>query len=153
RHVADGRGSAVRTGDRGRPASDRTVFEVPRIRRFEVPDRSAEGCRRGHDDGRTPHPDAAKDESRYGRNGESVVGRSVPTASNKQISCGTFHTTGYADEPMIKNIIRLASLLACACSIAACTQTPGNGASSAAPKLETEDQKTLYALGLVLGRN
>src|SRR5437016_14611244 len=33
----------------------------------------------------------------------------------------------------------------------ACAQTTGTGAS--APKLETEEQKTLYALGLLLGRN
>jgi len=54
---------------------------------------------------------------------------------------------------MMKNIVRLTSLLACLCAIAACTQSPGNSASTSAPKLESEDQKTLYALGLVLGRN
>jgi FKBP-type peptidyl-prolyl cis-trans isomerase FkpA len=34
----------------------------------------------------------------------------------------------------------------------ACAQRSGQGAS-AAPKLETDDQKTLYTLGLLLGRN
>ena len=54
---------------------------------------------------------------------------------------------------MMKNIIRFTSLLACFWSISACAQSPGSSASTTAPKLETEDQKTLYALGLLLGRN
>ena len=51
---------------------------------------------------------------------------------------------------MIKNVIRYVTLSFCLGSIIACTQGPG---ASASPKLETEDQKTLYALGLLLGRN
>jgi FKBP-type peptidyl-prolyl cis-trans isomerase FkpA len=51
---------------------------------------------------------------------------------------------------MIKNLIRYATLALCIASTLACTQ---NSAGSQAPKLETEDQKTLYALGLILGRN
>ena len=43
-------------------------------------------------------------------------------------------------------------LLFCLTSLVACSQISGQ--STAAPvKLETEDQKTLYALGLLLGRN
>jgi len=41
----------------------------------------------------------------------------------------------------------------CLGSMVACAQTPGSAASTAAPKLETDDQKTLYALGLLLGGN
>jgi len=41
----------------------------------------------------------------------------------------------------------------CLGSLLACAQTPGGSSSSEAPKLETDDQKTLYALGLLLGRN
>ena len=52
---------------------------------------------------------------------------------------------------MIKNIIRYATLSVCLGSMIACSQA-GSG-SSEIPKLETEDQKTLYALGLFLGRN
>src|SRR2546429_7130946 len=52
---------------------------------------------------------------------------------------------------MIKNAIQFVTLSLCFCSMIACAQTTGTGAS--APKLETENQKTLYALGLLLGRN
>src|SRR5437899_12520365 len=52
---------------------------------------------------------------------------------------------------MIKNAIQFVKLFLCFCSMIACAQTTGTGAS--APKLETEEQKTLYALGLLLGRN
>src|SRR5438094_10484113 len=52
---------------------------------------------------------------------------------------------------MIKNAIQFVTLSLCFCSMIACAQTTGTGAS--APKLETEEQKTLYALGLLLGRN
>src|SRR5438094_6571708 len=52
---------------------------------------------------------------------------------------------------MIKNAIQFVTLSLCFCSMIACAQTTGTGAS--APKLETEDQKTVYALGLLLGRN
>ena len=58
-------------------------------------------------------------------------------------------TLGYADQ-MIKNIVRYLTLYLCFGSMIACAQTP---ASSAPVKLDTEDQKTLYALGLLLGNN
>ncbi len=53
--------------------------------------------------------------------------------------------------PMNKRIIYFALLL-CLSSIIACAQAPGAG-SSATPKLDNDEQKTLYALGLLLGRN
>src|ERR1700758_199201 len=53
---------------------------------------------------------------------------------------------------MMKKLIQLATLSFCFCSMIACAQTSGQD-SSAAPKLDTDDQKTLYALGLLLGRN
>src|SRR5437016_10229489 len=52
---------------------------------------------------------------------------------------------------MIKNAIQFVTLSLCFCSMIACAQTTGSGES--APKLETEDQKTLYTLGILLGRN
>jgi FKBP-type peptidyl-prolyl cis-trans isomerase FkpA len=54
---------------------------------------------------------------------------------------------------MIKNLIRCVTLTVCLSSLNACAQSPAGSASSDAPKLETEEQKTLYALGLLLGRN
>ncbi len=51
---------------------------------------------------------------------------------------------------MTKNTIGFMTLAFCMGSMIACAQTP---APSSAPKLDTEDQKTLYALGLILGRN
>ena len=56
---------------------------------------------------------------------------------------------GYADQ-MIKNMVRYLTLYLCLGSMIACAQTP---ASSAPVKLDTEDQKTLYALGLLIGNN
>src|SRR5438067_1885703 len=53
---------------------------------------------------------------------------------------------------MIKTLIQTVTLSFCFCSMIACAQT-GGSAASAPPKLETDDQKTLYALGLLLGRN
>jgi len=53
---------------------------------------------------------------------------------------------------MLKNILRNVTLSVCLSSMIACAQTSGQNAS-ATPKLETEDQKTLYALGMLLGRN
>src|SRR6266705_6114878 len=53
---------------------------------------------------------------------------------------------------MIKKLIQLVTLSFCFCSMIACAQTSGPEAS-ASPKLDTEDQKTLYALGLLLGKN
>lgn len=52
---------------------------------------------------------------------------------------------------MIKNVVRCVILSFCFGSMIACAQGAGQGAT--APKLETEDQKTLYALGLLLGKN
>src|SRR5262245_60402052 len=54
--------------------------------------------------------------------------------------------------PMIKNAVRFATLSFCLGSMIACAQGPGRSTSAPA-KLETEEQKTLYALGLLLGRN
>jgi FKBP-type peptidyl-prolyl cis-trans isomerase len=51
---------------------------------------------------------------------------------------------------MMKNLVRYGTLYLCLGSMIACAQPP---APSAAPKLETDDQKTLYALGLLLGGN
>jgi FKBP-type peptidyl-prolyl cis-trans isomerase FkpA len=52
---------------------------------------------------------------------------------------------------MIKTIVRSALLSLCILSLIACTKNAGTG--SASVKLETEDQKTLYALGLLVGSN
>jgi FKBP-type peptidyl-prolyl cis-trans isomerase FkpA len=53
---------------------------------------------------------------------------------------------------MTKHILRSVTLCLCFGSMIACAQSQGPNA--AAPvKLETEDQKTLYTLGLLLGRN
>jgi FKBP-type peptidyl-prolyl cis-trans isomerase FkpA len=52
---------------------------------------------------------------------------------------------------MIKTVYRYVIISICLGSIVSCSRLPGS-AGSAAPKLETEDQKTLYALGLLLGR-
>jgi FKBP-type peptidyl-prolyl cis-trans isomerase FkpA len=53
---------------------------------------------------------------------------------------------------MMKNIVRYLALSVCLGSVIASAQTPAAGVS-AAPKLDTEEQKTLYALGVLLGRN
>jgi FKBP-type peptidyl-prolyl cis-trans isomerase FkpA len=53
---------------------------------------------------------------------------------------------------MIKHAARYAIVLICLGSMVACKQNSGAGGSESA-KLETEDQKTLYALGLLIGRN
>ena len=52
---------------------------------------------------------------------------------------------------MIKNTIRFLTLFLCLGSMIACAQGAGQG--SAPPKLDTDEQKTLYTLGLLLGRN
>src|SRR2546422_10882642 len=52
---------------------------------------------------------------------------------------------------MMKNTVRFLTLSFCFSAMIACAQTSSPDAS--APKLDTEDQKTLYALGLLLGRN
>src|SRR5216117_2500912 len=53
---------------------------------------------------------------------------------------------------MTKNLVRYVIFSLCLGSMIACTQNRVSGAS-ASQKIETEDQKTLYALGLLLGRN
>jgi len=53
---------------------------------------------------------------------------------------------------MINNVVRYVILSFGLGSMIACAQGAGVGAS-APPKLETEEQKTLYALGLLLGKN
>src|SRR6185369_6891074 len=53
---------------------------------------------------------------------------------------------------MIKHTVRILTLTFCFASMIACAQGAGQGAS-APPKLENDDQKTLYALGLLVGRN
>jgi len=53
---------------------------------------------------------------------------------------------------MINHVFRFAIVLICLGSLVACKQAPGAGASTPV-KLESEDQKTLYALGLLIGRN
>src|ERR1051326_7953174 len=52
---------------------------------------------------------------------------------------------------MIKNLVYIVMLSLCLGSMTACAQSAGKAAS--APKLDTDDQKTLYALGLLLGTN
>lgn len=50
---------------------------------------------------------------------------------------------------MLRNLFRYGVLYLCLGSMIACAQTP----AASAPKLDTDDQKTLYALGLLLGGN
>jgi FKBP-type peptidyl-prolyl cis-trans isomerase FkpA len=52
---------------------------------------------------------------------------------------------------MTKNIVLSVVFSVCFGSIVGCAQSAVKGAST--PKLETEEQKTLYALGLLLGKN
>src|SRR5688572_31720362 len=57
---------------------------------------------------------------------------------------------------MMKNLAYVVTLSICFGSVMACAQATGPtgpAAAGPAPKVETEDQKTLYALGLLLGRN
>jgi len=56
---------------------------------------------------------------------------------------------------MIKNMFLYVLLSFCLGSMIACAQSPAPSASAppASPALETDDQKTLYALGLLLGKN
>src|SRR5580692_8393465 len=53
---------------------------------------------------------------------------------------------------MIKKVIQTGILSLCFCSMIACAQIRGQN-SSGPPKLDSDDQKTLYALGLLLGKN
>src|SRR5205085_8073526 len=53
---------------------------------------------------------------------------------------------------MTKNLVRFVICSLYLCSMIGCTQTGVSGAS-APQKIETEDEKTLYALGLLLGKN
>ncbi len=59
---------------------------------------------------------------------------------------------GYAHCPMMKKLGRSMILSLCLGSLISCAKTTGAG-DTAAPKLETDEQKTLYTLGLLLGRN
>ena len=53
---------------------------------------------------------------------------------------------------MIKNTVQFIVFSLCLGAVLARAQTTGTSASTA-PKLDTDEQKTLYALGLLLGRN
>jgi FKBP-type peptidyl-prolyl cis-trans isomerase FkpA len=53
---------------------------------------------------------------------------------------------------MVKQLVHHALLLFCLGSLVACARASSPG-SAAAPNLETDEQKTLYALGLLLGGN
>jgi FKBP-type peptidyl-prolyl cis-trans isomerase FkpA len=53
---------------------------------------------------------------------------------------------------MTKKITQAVTLFFCFCSMIACAQISGRAAAPQT-KLDTDDQKTLYALGLLLGRN
>src|SRR2546427_930785 len=53
---------------------------------------------------------------------------------------------------MMKKTVHFLTLSFCFCSMIACAQTSRPDAS-ASPKLDTEDQKALYALGILLGKN
>ncbi len=53
---------------------------------------------------------------------------------------------------MNKNVSRYVILSICLAATLSCSRLKSS-AGSAAPKLETEDQKTLYTMGLLLGRN
>ena len=53
---------------------------------------------------------------------------------------------------MMKHTFRYAIVVIGFGAMLACSKLPGAG-SAASPKLETEDQKTFYALGLLVGRN
>ena len=62
-------------GEVGRRRGDEALPGVPERRRVEVPDRSAEGRRRGHDDRRAARPHDPGDEPRHGRDGEDPRGQ------------------------------------------------------------------------------
>src|SRR5256712_1286090 len=53
---------------------------------------------------------------------------------------------------MMKKTVHFLTLSFCFCSMIACAQTSRPDAS-ASPKLDTEDQKALYALGILVGKN
>src|SRR5262245_28894033 len=54
---------------------------------------------------------------------------------------------------MTKHIVRSVVLLVGLTFMMACSRLSSGSASESSVKLDTEDQKTLYALGLFLGRN
>src|SRR6185436_14519566 len=54
---------------------------------------------------------------------------------------------------MRMNIVRYVTLSLLLASLAACRQSSGQNTSNSPVKLETEEQKTLYTLGLLVGGN
>src|SRR5262249_51706671 len=54
---------------------------------------------------------------------------------------------------MLKLVALSVALAFCLASMTACAQRSGQGASATVPKLDTDEQKTLYTLGILLGRN
>src|SRR5688572_15846068 len=79
--------------------------------------------------------------------GRATIFRSKPDFARAHPAVGVCWRT------MTKYQIRSVTMALCLSSLLACAQAPGGSSSSEAPKLETDDQKTLYALGLLLGRN
>ena len=67
--AAEALASEVLTGD---TATTEALSDVSFLRRVEIPDRSAEGGRRRHDDRRAARADDADDEPRDGRNGDAA---------------------------------------------------------------------------------
>ncbi len=77
RDVVHGVDRALGESALGRAGRGRALPRVPGVRRVEVPDRSAEGRRRRHDDERAARPDDPEDGSRHGRDREAA-----------QLTCG-----------------------------------------------------------------
>src|SRR3954471_20300583 len=78
----------------------------------------------------------------------AVTDRAAPTGNFKKCSL----RVGLFWFSMSKHVFQYAIVLLCLGSLVACKQNSGAGGSESA-KLETEDQKTLYSLGLLIGRN
>jgi FKBP-type peptidyl-prolyl cis-trans isomerase FkpA len=53
---------------------------------------------------------------------------------------------------MTRKLTRIVTLSFCFCTMVSCAQIRGQNTAKA-PKLDTDDQKTLYVLGILLGRN
>src|SRR5262245_46770433 len=62
---------ARRKGEVRGPRGHEALSDVSPLGRFKVPDRSAQRCRRGHDDGRASRSPDESDEPRHGRHGEA----------------------------------------------------------------------------------